>query len=122
MVLASVEDGADRGENVRDDVGSSGNSLLAGLAVPDTNGVATDGGLSAEGADVAGVLGDFHLLHLLTERGTVSVGGPSVLPILIIVEIHVRLRRNCSLGIEDVASCSSILIVVPSYRQVLFLL
>lgn len=32
-----------------------------------------DGHLSAEGAGVAGVLGDFHLLNLLTERGTVTV-------------------------------------------------
>jgi hypothetical protein len=35
--------------------------------------MALDGVLSAEGADVAGVLGDFHLLHLLTQGGTVSV-------------------------------------------------
>ena len=32
-----------------------------------------DGGLSAEGADVFCVLGDFHLLDLLSQRGTVSV-------------------------------------------------
>lgn len=32
-----------------------------------------DSDLSAEGAGVAGVLGDFHLLNLLTERGTVTV-------------------------------------------------
>lgn len=65
--------------NVRDDVSSSGNGLLARLARPDTDRVATDGGLSAEGADVTGVLGDFHLLDLLTQGGTVSVGGRSVL-------------------------------------------
>jgi hypothetical protein len=34
--------------------------------------VSLDGGLSAEGADVSGVLGDFHLLDLLSEGGTVS--------------------------------------------------
>lgn len=31
-----------------------------------------DSVLAAEGADVAGVLGDFHLLDLLTERGTIT--------------------------------------------------
>jgi hypothetical protein len=30
--------------------------------------------LAAEGADIAGVLGDFHLLHLLPEGGAISVG------------------------------------------------
>jgi hypothetical protein len=35
--------------------------------------VSLDGRLSAEGADVFGVLGDFHLLDLLSEGGTVSV-------------------------------------------------
>lgn len=55
-----------------DGVGTTGNSLLAALALPDTNSLALDGVLSAEGADVAGVLGDFHLLHLLTQGGTVS--------------------------------------------------
>ena len=33
-----------------------------------------DGVLAAEGAEVAGVLRDFNLLHLLTERGTITVG------------------------------------------------
>ena len=65
--------------HVRDDVSSSGNGLLARLARPDTDRVATDGGLSAEGADVTGVLGDFHLLDLLTQGGTVSIGVQSVL-------------------------------------------
>jgi hypothetical protein len=32
-----------------------------------------DSGLSAESTDVSCVLGDFHLLDLLSERGTVSV-------------------------------------------------
>ena len=57
---------------VRDGVGSSSNGLLARLAVPDSGGVTLDSGLSAEGACVLGVLGDFHLLDLLTERGTVT--------------------------------------------------
>ena len=46
---------------LRDSVGTTGDGLLAGLAVPDTDGVTLDGDLSAEGAGVAGVLGDFHL-------------------------------------------------------------
>lgn len=66
-------------DDVRDDVSSSGNGLLARLARPDTDRVATDGSLSAEGADVTGVLGDFHLLDLLTQGGTVSVGVQLVL-------------------------------------------
>lgn len=60
------------GINVRHGVGSSSDGLVARLAVPDTNRVSLDGGLSAEGADVSGVLGDFHLLDLLSEGGTVS--------------------------------------------------
>lgn len=57
---------------VRNSVGSSSNSLLARLAVPDADGVSLDCGLSAECADVFGVLSDLHLLDLLTEGGTVS--------------------------------------------------
>lgn len=49
------------------------NSALAGLAVPDADGVTLDAGLAAEGADVLGVLGDLHLLDRLTQRGTVSL-------------------------------------------------
>jgi len=57
---------------IRDGVSSSGDGLLAGLAVPDTSRVALDGSLSAESAGVSGVLGDFHLLHLLTQGSTVT--------------------------------------------------
>lgn len=60
--------------DLRDGVGTTGDGLVAALALPDTNSLALDGVLAAEGADVAGVLGDFHLLHLLTQGGTVSVG------------------------------------------------
>lgn len=49
------------------------NSAVARLAVPDTNRVTLDSGLSAEGAGVLGVLGNFHLLDGLSERGTVSL-------------------------------------------------
>jgi len=45
---------------------------MARSAVPDTNRVSSDSGLSAESADVFCVLGDFHLFDLLTEGGTVS--------------------------------------------------
>ena len=62
-------------DDSRDGVGTTGDSLVAALALPDTDGLALDGVLSAEGADVAGVLGDFHLLHLLTQGGTVSIQG-----------------------------------------------
>ena len=59
--------------NLRDGVGTAGNNLVAALALPDTDSLALDGVLSAESADVAGVLGDFHLLHLLTQGSTISV-------------------------------------------------
>lgn len=61
------------GDDLRDRVGTTGDSLVATATFPDTNSLALDGVLSAEGADVAGVLLDFHLLHLLTQGGTVSV-------------------------------------------------
>src|ERR1700742_4121504 len=60
--------------HLRDGPGTTGDGLLARLAVPDANSCALYGVLSAEGADVAGVLGDFHLLHLLTQGGTISEG------------------------------------------------
>ena len=61
--------------DLRDSPGTTGNGLVAALALPDADSLALDGVLAAECAGVAGVLGDFHLLHLLTERGTVSVQG-----------------------------------------------
>ena len=67
MILCAIVD-------VRYGVGSSSDSLVARLAVPDSDGMSLDGGLSAECADVFGVLGDFHLLDLFSERGTVSEG------------------------------------------------
>ena len=77
---------------LRDGVSTTGGGLAAGLAVPDTDGLALDSVLAAELAHVAGVLCDlergstfrpsgaarvqvcthFHLLDLLTERGTVT--------------------------------------------------
>lgn len=59
--------------HLRHDVCTPSNSLLARLALPDSDGVALDCVLAAECADVSGVLCDFHLLHLLPQRSTVSV-------------------------------------------------
>jgi len=61
------------GADIRDGVGTTSDGLLAALAVPDTDGVAADSDLSAECASVLGVLGDLHLLHLLTQGSTISV-------------------------------------------------
>lgn len=52
---------------------TTSNSLATALAVPDADGVSLDSVLSAECADVSGVLCDFHLLHLFSERCTVSM-------------------------------------------------
>lgn len=59
--------------HVRESVSSTGDCLLAGLARPDTDRLALHGRLAAKGACVARMLADFHLLHLLTQRGTISV-------------------------------------------------
>lgn len=61
--------------DLRDGVGTTGDGLVAALALPDTNSLALHGVLAAEGADVTGVLRNFGLLDLLTQRGTVSVQG-----------------------------------------------
>ena len=61
--------------DLRDGVGTTGDGLVAALALPDTNSLALHGVLSAEGADVTCVLRNFGLLDLLTQRGTVSVEG-----------------------------------------------
>lgn len=59
--------------HLRNGPGTTGDSLVAALAIPDTDSSALDGVLAAKRADVSGVLCDFHLLHLLSERCTVSV-------------------------------------------------
>ena len=53
--------------------GSSGNTDSAVLSstLPDTNSLSLHVLLAAEGTDVLAVLGDFHLLHGLTERSTI---------------------------------------------------
>lgn len=59
--------------DVRNSVGTASNGSLAGAAVPDTGGLSSDSDLTAESAGVLGVLGDFHLLHLLSQGGTVTI-------------------------------------------------
>jgi hypothetical protein len=59
--------------NVRYCVSSSCDRLLASLAGPDADRVTLHCLLSAEGAYVFRVLCDFHLLDLLSERGTISI-------------------------------------------------
>jgi hypothetical protein len=51
---------------------ATGDGLLAGPAFPDTDSLALDSVLAAEGACVPRVLADFDLLHLTTQRGTVT--------------------------------------------------
>lgn len=51
--------------HVRDNVGTAGHGLLAGLALPDADRGPLDGVLGAERAGVLGVLGDLGLLDLL---------------------------------------------------------
>ena len=58
--------------NSRNCPGASGHGLLASFALPDSNRLSLDCVLSAECADVSGVLGDFHLLDLLSEGSTIS--------------------------------------------------
>ena len=61
-----------RSHDLRDSVGTTSCDLLATRALPDTGRVTLDGVLSAEGAGVLGVLGDFHLLHTLSQGGTIT--------------------------------------------------
>jgi hypothetical protein len=58
--------------DIRNEVGTAGNGTLARFAVPDASRVALDSGLAAEGASVTSVLADLHLLHLLSQGGTVT--------------------------------------------------
>ena len=59
--------------DLRHSVCSTGNSLLTRPALPDTDRFTFDGHFATETASVSRVLGDFHLLHLLSEGGTVSM-------------------------------------------------
>jgi hypothetical protein len=92
--------------DLRDGVGTTGDGLLAALALPDANSLALDGVLSAEGADVAGVLRDFHLLHLLTQGGTVSI-----------VE---TCQKNVQSLASSIAQSSNIAVSVESRSRIVF--
>lgn len=105
-MLTAVCPGLDR--NLRD-------GAVAGLAVPDTNRVTLDSGLSAEGARVLGVLGDFHLLDGLSERGTVSlvkhvssclIPSPVLWPRRAVMRCVRDLATNSQLLIETAGSSS----------------
>ena len=65
-----------------------------------------DSDLSAESAGVLGVLGDFHLLHLLTERGTITVGLPVSMAVLRdtidTIPAGAVTRSDCARGCRDV--------------------
>lgn len=78
-----------RGLHARDSVSTAGNGSLARLAVPDTNGLAADGDLAAEGASILGVLGDFHLLDLLSQGGTVTISNISMACIGVVLQARV---------------------------------
>merc|ERR1711939_1218638 len=56
----------------RDGPGTTGDGLVAASALPDANGLTLYGVLAAEGADIASVLCNFHLLDLFAERRAVS--------------------------------------------------
>ena len=51
---------------------TTSHDLLAGTAFPDADSLALNGVLAAESAGVLGVLRDFDLLDLSSERGTVT--------------------------------------------------
>lgn len=61
-----------RWEDARNGVSTTSDGALARLAVPDTSSLSLDGNLTTEGAGVLGVLGDFHLLNLLSQGSTVT--------------------------------------------------
>jgi len=63
--------------------------------------VTLDAGLAAECAGVSGVLGDFHLLHLLTEGGTISVQIESATIHRSRTGDRKPLCRNCCRGQEN---------------------
>lgn len=72
--LTETSDGGSDGGSSRGAEGPSttGNDLLAGTALPDADSLALDRVLAAESAGVLGVLRDFDLLDLTTERSTVT--------------------------------------------------
>jgi hypothetical protein len=81
--------------DLRDRPGTTSHRLLAGLAVPDSNRVSLDSVLSAERADVAGMLSNFHLLHLLPQGGTISV-------VLVVSETCLTLRPQVIITVSHI--------------------
>lgn len=61
--------------DLRDHPGTASNSFLTRSALPDSHRVSLHRGLAAKRARVSRVLGDFHLLDLFSEGGTISVDG-----------------------------------------------
>lgn len=59
-------------ENVLHHPGTTGEGLVAALAVPNAHSTPLHRILAAEGAGVAGVLRDFHLLDLLPQGGAIA--------------------------------------------------
>jgi hypothetical protein len=58
--------------HLRDSVCTTGHGLLTTLTLPDTDGSTLDSVLTTESTGVLGMLGDFHLLNGLSERGTIT--------------------------------------------------
>lgn len=74
--LTQTADGAANGGSglCVDGPGTASNALAARLcpAMPDTDGSPLDRVLATERAGVGGVLGDLHLLHLFSQRRTIT--------------------------------------------------
>ena len=74
LLLTETSDSTSNGDGTSGVQAISTSSVLlsASLAEPDADGRSLHASLSAELAGVLGVLRDLHLLHLLTERGTIT--------------------------------------------------
>ena len=72
--LTEAADGSADGSVVRGRLneGAANDGLTAGVAAPDSDGLTAAGELTAEGAEVLGVLGNFELAGALTGVGTVA--------------------------------------------------
>lgn len=65
--------------HLRHSPGTASHCLLARTTIPDSNRMPFYRDFAAEGASVSGVLCDFHLLDLLSQRGAISDPNRSVL-------------------------------------------
>ena len=74
LQLAQTADGGANGGGVggSQGVGATSDGLIAGGTAPDADGTALEGELTAEAAEVLGVLGNDELLGALTGVGTVA--------------------------------------------------